>query len=62
MFVLFKGEVAGKDTEWYQGEENQLLRPRRYPMPVTIICLDNHLRYFAQRFHHRLSKPNTSTS
>jgi len=26
-------------------------------MPVPIICLDTHLRHFAERFRHELSKP-----
>ena len=26
-------------------------------MPIPIICLDTHLRHFAERFRHELSKP-----
>ena len=42
---------------WYQGEEDPLLKPRRCPMPVPIICLDDQLRQFADRFRQELSKP-----
>src|SRR2546426_2889299 len=42
---------------WYQGEEYRSLKPRRCPMPVPIICLDEHVRQFAERFRHELSKP-----
>jgi hypothetical protein len=57
MFALLEREVAGKNTMWYQGEEYKLLKPRRCPMPVPIICLDEHVRQFAERFRHELSKP-----
>ena len=57
MFALFEREVAGKNTMWYQGEEYPSLNPRRCPMPVPIICLDEHLRQFADRFRQKLSKP-----
>ena len=56
MFALFEREVAGKDAMWYQ-EEYQTLRPRRCPMPVPIICLDEDVRHFAQRFQKLFSKP-----
>ncbi len=56
MFALFEREVAGKDTMWYQ-EEEQRLRPRRYPMPVPILCLDEEVRHFAERFRKVFSKP-----
>lgn len=26
-------------------------------MPIPIICLDTHLRYFVERYRHELSKP-----
>src|ERR1700694_1537022 len=42
---------------WYQGEEDPLLKPRRCPMPIPIICLDEQLRQFAERFRQKLSKP-----
>ena len=42
---------------WYQGEEEQPLKPGRCPMPVPIICLDEEVRYFAQRFQNLFSKP-----
>src|SRR5260221_14618510 len=57
MFALLEREVAGKNTMWYQGEEDPLLKPRRCPMPVPIICLDEQLRQFAERFRQELSKP-----
>ncbi len=41
---------------WYQ-EEDYRLRPRRYPMPVPILCLDEEVRHFAQRFRQVFSKP-----
>ena len=47
IFALLEREVAGKDTVWYQ-EEEQRLRPRRYPMPVPILCLDEEMRQFAE--------------
>src|SRR5438093_10420669 len=56
MFALLEREVAGKDTMWYQ-EEDDSLRPRRYPMPVPIICLDEEVRHFAERFCKVFSKP-----
>jgi hypothetical protein len=57
MFALLEREVAGKNTMWYQGEEYRPLKPRRCPMPVPIICLDEYLQQFAERFRHELSKP-----
>jgi len=42
---------------WYQGEKEPLLKPRRCPMPIPIICLDEQLRQFAERFRQELSKP-----
>src|SRR6266571_5168253 len=57
MFALLEREVAGKNTMWYQEEEDRLLKPRRCPMPVPIICLDEQLRQFAERFRQELSKP-----
>jgi len=42
---------------WYQGEEENPLKPRRCPMPVPILCLDEYLRQFAQRFRDELSQP-----
>src|SRR3989475_6421736 len=57
MFALLKREVAGKDTMWYQEEEYPPLKPRRCPMPVPIICLDEHLRHFSERYRRLLSKP-----
>lgn len=42
---------------WYQGEEYPLLNPRRCPMPVPIICLDEDVRHFAERFREVFSKP-----
>src|SRR6266567_64879 len=42
---------------WYQESEERSLKPRRCPMPIPIICLDTHLRHFAERFRHELSKP-----
>src|SRR5438034_3032107 len=57
MFALLEREVTGKNTMWYQGEEDPLLKPRRCPMPVPIICLDDQLRQFADRFRQELSKP-----
>jgi hypothetical protein len=42
---------------WYQEEEDRLLKPRRCSMPVPIICLDDQLRQFAERFRQELSKP-----
>jgi len=42
---------------WYQEEEDPLLKPRRCPMPIPIICLDEQLRQFAERFRQELSKP-----
>src|SRR5881227_313464 len=42
---------------WYQGEEDPFLKPRRCPMPIPIICLDEQLRQFAERFRQELSKP-----
>jgi hypothetical protein len=42
---------------WYQEEEFVFLKPWRCPMPVPIICLDEHLRHFAERFGKLLSKP-----
>src|SRR6266571_4159146 len=41
---------------WYQ-EEKRRLKPWRCPMPVPIICLDDELRYFAERFRDQFSKP-----
>ena len=57
MFALLEREVTGKNTMWYQGEEDPLLKPRRCPMPVPIICIDDQLRQFADRFRQELSKP-----
>jgi hypothetical protein len=57
MFALLKREVAGKDTLWYQGEEYPPLKPWRCPMPVPIICLDEHVRHFGERFVKLFSKP-----
>jgi hypothetical protein len=42
---------------WYQGEEDSALNPRRCLMPVPIICLDEQLREFAERFRQEFSKP-----
>src|SRR5438270_1601160 len=57
MFALLEREVAGKNTMWYQGEEDPLLKPRRCPMPVPIRCLDEQVRQFAERFRQEFSKP-----
>jgi len=43
-------------------KNKQLLRPRRCPMPVPIICLDEEVRYFAQRFQKLFSKPQYPTN
>src|SRR5947209_317889 len=56
MFALLERGVAGKDTMWSQ-EVYTHLRPRRCPMPVPIICLDEEVRQFAQRFGKLFSKP-----
>src|SRR5437667_10798215 len=42
---------------WYQGEEDPFLKPRRCPMPVPILCLDEHLRHLSERFGELLSQP-----
>ena len=42
---------------WYQGEEDLPLNPWRCPMPVPIICLDEHVRHFGERFRKLFSKP-----
>src|SRR5258708_33195592 len=57
MFALLEREVAGKNTMWYQEEEDRLVKPRRCSMPVPIICRDDQLRQFAERFRQELSKP-----
>jgi len=57
MFALFEWEVAEKDTMWYQEVEYAPLKPWRCPMPIPIICLDEQVRQFAERFRHELSKP-----
>jgi hypothetical protein len=57
MFALLEREGAGKNTMWYQGEEDPLLKPRRCPMPVPIICLDEQVQQFAERFAQEFSKP-----
>src|SRR5260370_42414348 len=57
MCGLLERGVAGKDIMWYQGEKEQPLRPGRCTMPVRIICLDEEVRYFAQRFQNLFSKP-----
>src|SRR5436309_15894579 len=41
---------------WYQEEEHHL-RPRRYPMPLPIICLDEETRQVAERFEKLFSRP-----
>src|SRR5437588_9222647 len=56
MFAHLEREVAGKNTMWYQ-EEDRLLKPRRCPMPVPILCLDEQLRRFAERFRQEFSQP-----
>ena len=42
---------------WYQEAEHKSLKPRRCPMPVPIICLDEEVRHFAERYREHLSKP-----
>src|SRR5258708_13031672 len=56
MFALLGRRVAGKDTTWYQ-EETRILRPWRCPMPVPIVCLDDEVRHFAERFGGLFTKP-----
>src|SRR5947209_3908421 len=41
---------------WYQ-EAYTDLKPRRCPMPVPIICLDQEICQFAERFRELFSKP-----
>jgi len=43
---------------WYQ-EEKRRLKPWRCPMPVPIICLDDELRHFVERFREQFSKPQS---
>ena len=38
-------------------EEKRRLKPWRCPMPVPIICLDDELRHFVERFREQFSKP-----
>jgi hypothetical protein len=57
MFALSGKGVAGKDTMWYQTGNKNHLKPRRCPMPQPIICLDEEVRHFAERFRSVLSKP-----
>ena len=42
---------------WYEEGEETSQRPWRCPMPVPILCLDESLRYFAERFREQFSKP-----
>ncbi len=41
---------------WYQ-EEKRRLKPWRCPMPVPIICLDDEVCQFAERFREQFTKP-----
>src|SRR6266487_1706767 len=54
---FLKGGIAGKDTMWYHKGEKKPLKPRRCPMPVPIICLDDELCHFVERYRQRFSKP-----
>jgi hypothetical protein len=42
---------------WYQTGNKNNLKPRRCPMPQPIICLDEEVRHFAERFRSVWSKP-----
>ncbi len=47
---------------WYQTGEYKNLKPRRCPMPQPIICLDEEVRHFGERFRSVFPSRNISTS
>src|SRR5712692_3375524 len=56
MFALLKRRERER-TPCGIKKKKRCLKPWRCPMPVPILCLDNELRHFAERFREQFSKP-----